>query len=156
MLLPSCHVPPKIHYKDAIMMVSQISSITVVYSTVYSRRSSKKTSKLRVAGFFEVNSPVTGKFRAQRSSYSANVSIWWRHRGNQIIIISEMRLKISSPNGGQFVEVEVNMLCCQWGNMMTSSNGNIFRVTGHLCGEFTGPRRIPSTKATDAELWCFL
>ena len=25
--------------------------------------------------------------------------------------------------------------------MMTSSNGNIFRVTGHLCGEFTGPRR---------------
>ena len=24
-------------------------------------------------------------------------------------------------------------------NMMTSSNGNIFRVTGHLCGEFTGP-----------------
>ena len=24
--------------------------------------------------------------------------------------------------------------------MMTSSKGNIFRVTGHLCGEFTGPR----------------
>ena len=24
--------------------------------------------------------------------------------------------------------------------MMTSSNGNNFRVTGHLCGEFTGPR----------------
>ena len=30
--------------------------------------------------------------------------------------------------------------------MMTSSNGNIFRVTGHLCGEFTGPRWIPHTK----------
>ena len=39
--------------------------------------------------------------------------------------------------------------------MMTSSNGNIFRVTGHLCGEFTGPRWIPLTKAGDAELWCF-
>ena len=26
---------------------------------------------------------------------------------------------------------------------MTSSNGNIFRVTGHLCGEFTGPLWIP-------------
>ena len=25
--------------------------------------------------------------------------------------------------------------------MMTSSNGNIFRVTGHLCGEFTGPHK---------------
>ena len=41
-------------------------------------------------------------------------------------------------------------------NMMTSSNGNIFRVTGHLCGEFTGHRWIPHTKASDAELWCFL
>ena len=27
--------------------------------------------------------------------------------------------------------------------MMTLSNGNIFRVTGHLCGEFTGDRWIP-------------
>ena len=40
--------------------------------------------------------------------------------------------------------------------MMTSSNGNIFRVTGHLCGEFTGLRWIPRTKASDAELWYFL
>ena len=30
--------------------------------------------------------------------------------------------------------------------MMTSSNGKIFRVTGHLCGEFTGPWWIPLTK----------
>ena len=34
---------------------------------------------------------------------------------------------------------------------MTSSNGNIFRVTGHLCGKFTGPRLITRTKASDAE-----
>ena len=27
--------------------------------------------------------------------------------------------------------------------MMTSSNGNIFRVTGPLCGEFTGPVNSP-------------
>ena len=39
--------------------------------------------------------------------------------------------------------------------MMTSSNGNIFRVTGLLCWEFTGHRWIPRTKASDAELWCF-
>ena len=39
--------------------------------------------------------------------------------------------------------------------MMTSSNGNIFRVTGHMCGEFTGHLWIPRTKASDAELWCF-
>ena len=29
-------------------------------------------------------------------------------------------------------------------NMMTSSNGNIFRVTGPLCGEFTGPGEFPT------------
>ena len=40
--------------------------------------------------------------------------------------------------------------------MMTSSNGNIFRVTGPLSGEFTGHRWIPCTKASDAELWYFL
>ena len=39
---------------------------------------------------------------------------------------------------------------------MTSSNGNIFCVTGALCGEFTGRRWIPPTKASNAELWCFL
>ena len=40
--------------------------------------------------------------------------------------------------------------------MMTPSNGNIFRVTGPLCGEFNGHRWIPLTKASDAELWCLL
>ena len=41
-------------------------------------------------------------------------------------------------------------------HMMTSSNERIFRVTGHLCGEFIGHRWIPLTKASDAELWCLL
>ena len=34
--------------------------------------------------------------------------------------------------------------------MMASSNGNIFHVTGPLCGEFTGHPWIPLTKASDA------
>ena len=29
---------------------------------------------------------------------------------------------------------------------MTSSNGDIFRVTGHLCGEFTGPGEFPAQR----------
>ena len=40
--------------------------------------------------------------------------------------------------------------------MMTSSNGSIARVTGPLCGEFTGHWWIPLTKASDADLWCTL
>ena len=38
--------------------------------------------------------------------------------------------------------------------IMTSSNVNIFPVTGPLCGEFTGHRWLPRTKVSDAELWC--
>ena len=40
--------------------------------------------------------------------------------------------------------------------MKTSSIGNIFRVTGPLCGEFTGHRWIHLSKASDAEHWCFI
>ena len=39
---------------------------------------SKKTSKLRVTGLCEGNSPVTGGFPTQRASNGQNVSIWWR------------------------------------------------------------------------------
>ena len=39
---------------------------------------------------------------------------------------------------------------------MTSSNGNIFRVTGPLWGEFSGHRMFSLTKASEAEFWCFL
>ena len=41
-------------------------------------------------------------------------------------------------------------------HMMRSSNGNIFRVIGHLCGEFTRHRWILRTKASNAERWSFL
>ena len=47
-------------------MASKITSLTIVYSTVYVRRRSKETSK------------VTGEFPAQRASNADNVSIWWR------------------------------------------------------------------------------
>ena len=40
--------------------------------------------------------------------------------------------------------------------MMTSSNGNIFRDTDPLSGEFTGHQWKPFTKASDAERWYFL
>ena len=41
-------------------------------------------------------------------------------------------------------------------SMMTSSNGTIFRFTCPLWGETTVDRWIPLTKASDAELWCFI
>ena len=45
------------------------------------RRRSKETSKLRVTGLCEANSPVTSEFPTQRASNTENVSIWWRHHG---------------------------------------------------------------------------
>ena len=51
---------------------------------------------------------------------------------------------------------EIGLFPITKGHMMTSSNGNIFGVTGHLCGEFTSHRWFPRTKTSDMELWCFL
>ena len=48
------------------------------------RRRSKKTSKLRVTGLCERNSPVTVEFLAQMASNAENVSIWWRHNGKKL------------------------------------------------------------------------
>ena len=43
------------------------------------RRRSKKTSKLRVTGLCEGNSPVTGEFPSHRASNEENVPIRWRY-----------------------------------------------------------------------------
>ena len=40
--------------------------------------------------------------------------------------------------------------------MMTSSNGNIFRVSGHLCGEFIHDRWIPCTKNSGALMFSLI
>ena len=50
----------------------------------------RKTSKLRVTGLCEGDSPVRGEFPAQRASNTENVSIWWRHHGlnNSCLIFS--------------------------------------------------------------------
>ena len=78
-------IPPTMEYDvsscDVTMgaITSQITSLTIVYSTIYSRRRSKKTSKLHVTGLCAENSPVAGEFPAQMASNAENVSIWWRH-----------------------------------------------------------------------------
>ena len=65
-------------------MASQITSLTIIYSTIYLfRRRSKTTSKFRVTGLCGGNSPVTGDFPAPRANNAENVSIWWRHHVSQ-------------------------------------------------------------------------
>ena len=59
-----------LHYSDVIMikMASQITSLKIVYLTVYSSTEQRKHQNLRVTGFCEGYSAVTGEFPAQRAS----------------------------------------------------------------------------------------
>ena len=50
------------------------------------RHRSNKTSKLRATGLCAGNSPEAGEFPAQMASNAENVSIWWRHHVNTIIV----------------------------------------------------------------------
>ena len=61
------------------------------------RRRSKKTWKVRVTGFCEGNSPVTGEFPTQRASNAENASIWWRHvnKVGQILICTMAAMFLS-------------------------------------------------------------
>ena len=54
---------------------SQITSLTIVYSTVYSGADQRKHQSSASLAFVWGNSPVTG----QRAGNAEKVSIWWRH-----------------------------------------------------------------------------
>ena len=104
-------------YNEVIMsaMVSQITSLMIVYSTVYSRRISKKTSKLCVTGLCVGNSLLTVEFPAQRASDAENILIWWRHHD---VITSHMILWYvityacpTSPNTSCHSKDQQNTIC---------------------------------------------
>ena len=77
---------------------------------------------------------------------SINIETGWR-----FILSCSLRMKWYESN---YIAIKRKQ---HWNSfMMTSSNGNIFRITGPLCGKFTGHWWIPFTKASDMELWCFL
>ena len=54
------------------------------------RRTSNKTSRLRVTGLCAGNSPETGEFPVQMASNAENVSIWWRHHGTEYSLVYVM------------------------------------------------------------------
>ena len=103
-------------------MASQITSLTIVYSTVYRRRS-KKISKLREAGLSEDNSPLTGEFAGQRASNAKKfpcddvimVTSFWRI-AIQVILI---QLPISDTRFGEYFF----RYHCRQGNIMTLTWG---------------------------------
>ena len=65
-------------------MASQITSLTIVYSIVYSGVDQIKHQNSALLTLCAGNSPVTGEFPAQRASNTENASIWWRHHELQM------------------------------------------------------------------------
>ena len=71
------------HYNDVIMgaIASQITSLTIVYSIVYSDADQRKHQSSASLAF------VRGIHRwipCKMVSYAENVSIWWRHHGSAV------------------------------------------------------------------------
>ena len=60
-------------------MASQITKLTIVYSTVYSGADQGKHQSYALLVIRAENSPVTGEFSARMASNAESVSIWWRH-----------------------------------------------------------------------------
>ena len=80
------------HYCDVIMgaMASQITSLTIVYSTVHSGPDERKHQSSALLAICAGNSPVTGEFPAQMASNAENVSIWWRHHVMRRLTVDEL------------------------------------------------------------------
>ena len=61
-------------------MASQITSLTIVYSIIYSgvdQRKRQSSASLAFVG--GIPRARTGEFPAQMASNAENASIWWRH-----------------------------------------------------------------------------
>ena len=155
---------------DAI--ASQITSLTIVYSTVYSDADqSKHQSSASLAFVREIHRgpvnfphkwPVTRKMFPFDDVIMPPVTTVDSPRQGSVIYKVLHAMTFSVRIILRWKQLNLNeiftkyyMLCVvfdepalgkktPWSkkgtNMMTSSNGNIFRVTGHLCGEFTARR----------------
>ena len=74
----------------------------------------------------------------------------WRHMTSMASRITGNSITCSTAYSCYHHSSVLRALCEAWWTMiplmMTSSYGYIFRVTGHLCGEFTGPGEFPAQK----------
>ena len=96
-----------LHYCDVIIgaVVSQITSLTIIYSTVYSDADQRKHQSSASLAFVCGDFTGTGEFPAQMASHAGNVSIWWQYNCRDVCKISlwsvEYILYQSTPNFGR-------------------------------------------------------
>ena len=121
------------HHNDAIMgtMASQITSLMIVYSTVYSGADQgKHQNSALLAILWGIH---------QWPDYSRHKGPVTRKNRFHLMMTSRLfgRTNVATHRLARRPLIRI---------MMTSSNGNIFRVTGPLCGEFTGPGEFPAQR----------
>ena len=73
-----------------VTMASQITSLTIVYSTVYSGADQRKHQSSALLALCVENLSVTGGFPAQMASNAENGSIWWRQHGTESSLVQAM------------------------------------------------------------------
>ena len=96
-------------------MASHITGVSIVYSNVFFQRRSKKTSKLRVTGLCEGNSPVTGQFRKKRfhlmTSSCVVVVRGWTRQQQEIKRVADITTFLRT-NAFQWLEGGVYLARC--------------------------------------------
>ena len=69
-------------------MASQITTLIIVYSTVYSGADQRKHQSSALLAFVRGIHRGPVNFPAQMASNAENVSIWWRHHDSEFFIIN--------------------------------------------------------------------
>ena len=71
----------ELYYSNVMVkaMASQITDVSIAYSTVRSGANQRKQQSSASLAFVRGGSPMTGEFPAQRAGNAENVSIWCRH-----------------------------------------------------------------------------
>ena len=147
------------------MLASQITSFTVVYSIVYSGVNQRKhQSSASLAFVWEIHRgpvnfphkwPVTRKMFPFDDVIMKSTCIKPQH--------NRVQASYSVHTRAYSISHQLNLWFCGaffCRGYFCYHDGVIkwkyFLRYWPLCGEFTGIRLIPKTKASDAELWCFL
>ena len=104
------------------------------------------------------NAPVTGEFPSQRSN-NAGLDVFFDHSSNKRLNKRSNRQWSETPwcTLWRLCNIYPSRPCVITHSFitMTSSNGNIFRVTGPLCGEFTGPGEFPAQRPVTRSFYVF-
>ena len=110
-------------------MVSQITILTILYSTIQGadqRKHQSSASLAFVGGWgWGVDLPVTGELPAQMASNADNVCIWWRHHAlGEFQWLRLSSQSICSPHLAVFVPEIYSILPLTW--LTAAQNGRHF------------------------------